>query len=253
MPNWCSCEVEIKGDREAIDKLLLNAKKDDKVFSLEKLFPMPDTETDWYNWNINNWGTKWDLSDVRIDDNGESVDLKFESAWSPPINAFEKISIDYPNIHFKMTYVEEGNDFFGINEFENGQISEQGSSYSEQFGLNTHFHFDEISLSEDSFSIPITFSYKTDPYNFDSEMTDVKVYFTIPNELDSDDIYGAIGGSITMSTEAEIDLEEFRIEKENFIANHIDENFELIKKAVEHAKLDKNLPVNNPTKNRNKI
>lgn len=47
----------------------------------------------WYDWNIANWGTKWDftLDDVkRVDEN--TVRASFESAWAPPIEAYRKLT-----------------------------------------------------------------------------------------------------------------------------------------------------------------
>jgi hypothetical protein len=48
--------------------------------------------TTWYEHNINEWGTKWDVSS----DNVEIVDANtvtagFDSAWSPPITAYERL------------------------------------------------------------------------------------------------------------------------------------------------------------------
>ena len=46
----------------------------------------------WYDWNIANWGTKWDfeLENVnRIDE--YTISGSFESAWSPPIEAYKKL------------------------------------------------------------------------------------------------------------------------------------------------------------------
>lgn len=47
---------------------------------------------DWYDWNVANWGTKWDISlenVERIDSN--TVTAGFDSAWSPPIEAYRKL------------------------------------------------------------------------------------------------------------------------------------------------------------------
>jgi hypothetical protein len=46
----------------------------------------------WYDFNIANWGTKWDVNS----DNVEIVDANtvtagFDSAWSPPITAYERL------------------------------------------------------------------------------------------------------------------------------------------------------------------
>jgi hypothetical protein len=46
----------------------------------------------WYDFNTANWGTKWDVQS----DNVEIVDANtvtagFDSAWSPPTNAYERL------------------------------------------------------------------------------------------------------------------------------------------------------------------
>lgn len=103
---------------------------------------------DWYDWNVKHWGTKWDFefdSVERVDDN--TLTARFDSAWSPPIEAYEKLEelgfeIDAkyyePGMCFVGTYVtglgectfnytagaqdvrdevgEELDDFFGISE-----------------------------------------------------------------------------------------------------------------------------------------
>jgi hypothetical protein len=75
---------------------------------------------DWYNWNIRNWGTKWDVA-VSADDkypdtymegptpNGENlvVYYNFNTAWSPPFPAMEKLSAQYPSLLLTLSYEEE--------------------------------------------------------------------------------------------------------------------------------------------------
>lgn len=48
----------------------------------------------WYDYCIGEWGTKWDVggdgqSDVHPD--GKMMHASFDSAWSPPVNAYEKL------------------------------------------------------------------------------------------------------------------------------------------------------------------
>ena len=39
----------------------------------------------WYDWRVQNWDTKWDCYDVVVtDDDPESVEIEFNTAWSPP-------------------------------------------------------------------------------------------------------------------------------------------------------------------------
>jgi len=78
------------------------------------------TDNSWYNWNVRNWGTKWDVavsSDNEYPDtymegpveNGENsvVYYNFNTAWSPPMPAMEKLSAQYPSLLFTLSYEEE--------------------------------------------------------------------------------------------------------------------------------------------------
>jgi hypothetical protein len=47
----------------------------------------------WYDWHVNNWGTKWDVGgdnyNVDIGNDGSSMTVSFESAWAPPVAWYE--------------------------------------------------------------------------------------------------------------------------------------------------------------------
>jgi hypothetical protein len=74
---------------------------------------------DWYNWNLRNWGTKWDVAvsnddkypDTNMEDapNGENhvVHYNFNTAWSRPLPALFKLSEQYPDLLFTHSYEEE--------------------------------------------------------------------------------------------------------------------------------------------------
>jgi hypothetical protein len=74
----------------------------------------------WYDWNVRNWGTKWDVgvhSDDKYPDtyvegpipNGENkvVYYNFNTAWSPAFPAISKLSAQYPSLLFTLSYEEE--------------------------------------------------------------------------------------------------------------------------------------------------
>jgi len=79
----------------------------------------------WYDWCVAEWGTKWDIGRasehdplVEIDDGDwPTMTLSFESAWSPPIQAYEKLEA----MGFIITaqYFEPGCGFCG--EYKNGK------------------------------------------------------------------------------------------------------------------------------------
>ena len=89
----------------------------------------------WYDWNVRNWGTKWDVA-VHNDDNypdtvlhehkseGEDQWLVygFNTAWSPPLPAMEKLSALVPNCVVTLSFEEETG-WGGEYEFVNGEMT----------------------------------------------------------------------------------------------------------------------------------
>jgi len=61
----------------------------------------------WYNWNIRNWGTKWDANDVSLNDLDGSLIYYFATAWSPAEGAFRAMVEQHPSLEFEFVNVEE--------------------------------------------------------------------------------------------------------------------------------------------------
>jgi len=119
MPNWCSNVATINhGDKEKIDAIEaeLNKEKDD-VALFQMLCPCPEEQKDnWYEWNINHWGTKWEASIYdfeRLDDN--NIKINFDTAWGPPTSLYDYLFEEgYDTTAY---YNEEGMAFCGKYEF----------------------------------------------------------------------------------------------------------------------------------------
>ena len=46
----------------------------------------------WYEWSIDNWGTKWDPDVFLINrEDANNANFGFDSAWSPPIEFYQKL------------------------------------------------------------------------------------------------------------------------------------------------------------------
>ena len=93
------------------------------------------TDDSWYNWNIRNWGCKWDASqtDLVADEaNGENWVLvyKFDTPWAPPMPAMLKLSEQYPTLLLTLEYEEEQG-WGGEIEMHHGKISAE-SEYDEK-------------------------------------------------------------------------------------------------------------------------
>ena len=67
---------------------------------------------DWYDWNINNWGTKWDFALENIDrPDPNTVTAAFDTAWAPPIDAYRKLCA--LGFEIEAMYYEPGMCFVG--------------------------------------------------------------------------------------------------------------------------------------------
>lgn len=99
MPNWCDNRAILRHeDVKVIDALEAEMiKKNDDGLSMacpfQHLRPRPLAEEDWYNWNIQNWGSKWDANTIDWDRGGDNeLTIYFDSAWSPPVALYEYLT-----------------------------------------------------------------------------------------------------------------------------------------------------------------
>ena len=70
----------------------------------------------WYDWNVRNWGTKWDVAvhdgdeypeTELVEEDETSLVYSFNTAWSPPLPAIEALSAQYPDVEFDLQFEEE--------------------------------------------------------------------------------------------------------------------------------------------------
>ena len=130
MPNWCSNSITISGSTDTIKQLWDDAHVGDDFGLLNAMVPMPKELDDttkgtdgdavnWYDWRVTNWGTKWDITDEGLEyvDNGDGTSVIqgwFDSAWAPPIEAYNTFLDDMDGCSIEATYEEGGMDFAGI-------------------------------------------------------------------------------------------------------------------------------------------
>lgn len=146
MPNWCSNSLTLKHDKEKIDLLEKQIRESDVFF--HHLRPRPsDQDANWYEWNIQNWGTKWDVNVnegyfERIGD--DILRLSFETAWSPPIELYNflfeegwDVEAQYyePGIGFIGEYDNTIDDTWEIDFSNEESIKAVPEELAEQFGL----------------------------------------------------------------------------------------------------------------------
>ena len=164
MPNWCSNKLVLKGNIKYLEKFyndnLSSEVQDGNLIKLSfnKSVTRPKSEeSNWYKWNCENWGTKWDacyvsfkkekkhsIQEIRntllvmnrkLENNVEPVIpiiqnlftyyeyiYFLETAWGPPFKWLESISLKYKNIVFELEFSVEGFDNEGIMLFSNGEL-----------------------------------------------------------------------------------------------------------------------------------
>ena len=93
---------------------------------------------DWYDWNVANWGTKWDVGgdDGMITEDGpNALRMSFDSAWSPPIPAMEH----FMDLGFKvkLIYWESGMCYCGL-------FDENGDDYYDYSNMTAKEFAEEI-------------------------------------------------------------------------------------------------------------
>jgi hypothetical protein len=66
--------------------------------------------SNWYDWNLDNWGTKWDCSDSHY--NAEDKILQFQTAWACPEKIIAEMKLVFPDLKFNGNYADED---FGSN------------------------------------------------------------------------------------------------------------------------------------------
>jgi hypothetical protein len=109
MPNWITNIVTINASEEVIAKIKEEVKTSENEFDFESILPMPiEFEDDWYNWRLDNWGTKWNSSEIYVFEEG----FTFNTAWSTPFNLLVGLSKKYPNVEFNIRFADED---FGYN------------------------------------------------------------------------------------------------------------------------------------------
>ena len=64
----------------------------------------------WYNWRVQNWGTKCDCYSLEIDecDMPHGFEVTFETAWSPPEEIHTAISEQFDDLSMSWFYDEPG-------------------------------------------------------------------------------------------------------------------------------------------------
>lgn len=149
MPNWCANTVELTHEDPAMIERVRSAFSRGEL--LNEFVPVPEdlkntvagslgngeeqkaleeqTErnrqlhgySNWYDFCVNEWGTKWDVGGGDCDFGSPSdthITLNFDSAWAPPIRVFERM-VNEHGFNVQAYYYEPGMGFCGHYDGEN--------------------------------------------------------------------------------------------------------------------------------------
>ena len=166
MPNWCNNTLEITHEDPAMIARVKQAFADGRL--LDEFVPVPKSlhivagrvgdatdpkqieleaqekanleahgYTTWYDFCVNEWGTKWDVGGDDYNTPQEipnGLAMSFDSAWAPPVAAMEKfqdlgfsVRLYYyePGMCFAGIYDENGDDYYDLGNMNSEQVKEE--------------------------------------------------------------------------------------------------------------------------------
>jgi len=113
MPNWNTSEIKISLNpharltpaekqvrwevwrdlRNILDKWVKDGcDKENSPDVFQIIHPRPkEQDEDWYDWNTDNWGTKWDMRVFNYSFENDEIRFYGETAWNPPIGILNKL------------------------------------------------------------------------------------------------------------------------------------------------------------------
>ena len=128
MPNWCTNRVEVFDTEENIKKFKEYVSSEDSLFSFHKIKPLPEELADttspsgepnvdlinkygvdnWYDWCTNNWGVKWDVAEVELEEGEDYLTYNFDTPWGPPEEIYTILNAEFPDMNISWFYDEPG-------------------------------------------------------------------------------------------------------------------------------------------------
>ena len=133
MPNWVHNRLDIHcGDQrrsEIREHLKPPSDSDehaqDDALTFQALIPRPkELDDDWYNWNVANWGTKWDAAHSYMEETDDALTYHFDTAWACPMPVIAAFHERYPEVAFDYFYEEEQG-WGGTLKVRDGKVTEQ--------------------------------------------------------------------------------------------------------------------------------
>ena len=172
MPNWCNNTLEITHSDPAMIERARSAFADGRL--LDEFHPVPNDlkivagrvgadddqaqkdlvaqeqanrakygYANWYDWCVNEWGTKWDVggNGYEAQDIPNGLIMTFDSAWAPPIQAYGRL--EDLGFTVRAMYHEGGMAFAGVYEDGNDDYYEYGGMSAEEIAADLPVELDE--------------------------------------------------------------------------------------------------------------
>jgi hypothetical protein len=175
MPNWCGNTLTLTHEDPAMIARAKEAFAEGRL--LDEFIPVPEdlkitagTVSDpdeqarltaqekynrakfgyanWYDYCVNEWGTKWDVGDgqgINTYTDNELI-VYFDSAWSPPIAAYEKLlDLDFtvyatyyePGTAYAGIFEDGVDDYYDLSEMDSGDVQQQlPQELDDAFGIS---------------------------------------------------------------------------------------------------------------------
>ena len=163
MPNHCYQQVTFSGTldlmREIHQELFKSSKEGYEPQLLQLILPMPfkmnkytedengNFNAGWYDWRVDNWGTKWDAADIDgvessfdklpktitgIEEENSWVSYNCWTAWGPPIPVWQ--AMHDLGIEVDADYQDEGGMFEGtwVNGVDDSWSPEEGEDIDDE-------------------------------------------------------------------------------------------------------------------------
>jgi hypothetical protein len=173
MPNWCNNYLELEHDDPAMIERAKTAFADAKL--LAEFVPVPEDLSivagrvgadedqkqkdlvaqeevnvakhgyrNWYDFCVNEWGTKWDVGgegDQATVHSPNSISMGFDSAWAPPVPAMQK----FQDLGFKvkLIYWESGMCFCGLYDENGDDYMDYSDMSADEVEANINSEVDE--------------------------------------------------------------------------------------------------------------
>lgn len=149
MPNHCLNSIHLDSDEhfEEVRDYLNGEDQDGKEVAVDfnQLAPMPNElrgttspceknpvleekygASNWYDWSIKNWGTKWNAYHIDTGEwNEEERTIHFDTAWGTPEPLLFLLSSKFPTVIFNHTADIEGCDEVYDRDFLNGEVTRE--------------------------------------------------------------------------------------------------------------------------------